>query len=241
MKLLGLGVARLRYVNIREIVEGLCDIWIVRPERLFADRQGTFVERFGLAVAALRLIGESEKIERCGNIRVVRAESPFAKPRRPFERLGSMRIVAALVKLASLLKRCPEFFTRSGVSGRCSQAHGGAENAGPQETTNLVEIRATKNHRLPPNVPSVISARRRLPPLPSGPEILQIKASVRLRLPPVRAFFKSEPSRRSLLRFGRWWLAIARSSIHRLISHSGFVTLPRFTCRQGRFATGRPL
>ena len=51
---LGLGVAALRPVERREVVETGGDIRVLRAERLLADGEGAFVQRLGLGIAALR-------------------------------------------------------------------------------------------------------------------------------------------------------------------------------------------
>ena len=52
---LGLGIAALRPVEHREVVETGADIRVLRAERLLADGEGAFVQRLGLGIAALRL------------------------------------------------------------------------------------------------------------------------------------------------------------------------------------------
>ena len=51
---LGLGIAALRLVEHREVVETGADIRVLRAERLLADGEGAFEQRLGLGIAALR-------------------------------------------------------------------------------------------------------------------------------------------------------------------------------------------
>ena len=58
MERFGLGVAALGPVQFGQVVEARGDRWMLRPERLLLDRQGSLVEWLGLGVAALVLVQE---------------------------------------------------------------------------------------------------------------------------------------------------------------------------------------
>jgi len=67
-----------------EVVERSGDIGMVRPKRLFADRQRTLIERLELGIIALIAIEFREVVERCADIGMVRpsAISMIARERR---------------------------------------------------------------------------------------------------------------------------------------------------------------
>ena len=59
-KRLGLGIAALRLVEQREVIQTGGDMRVLRTERLLADGEGAFVQRLGLGVAALRPVEHRE-------------------------------------------------------------------------------------------------------------------------------------------------------------------------------------
>ena len=68
---LGLGVAALVLVQLRQIVQAVATSGMVGTERLLVDRQRALVERLGLGVAALVAVEHSQIVQRLRDIGMV--------------------------------------------------------------------------------------------------------------------------------------------------------------------------
>jgi hypothetical protein len=75
---LGLGIAALRLVKHREVVETDADIRMLRTNCLLLDGEGACAQRLGLGIAALRPLERREVVETGADSRMLRAECLLA-------------------------------------------------------------------------------------------------------------------------------------------------------------------
>jgi hypothetical protein len=91
-------------INSRQIVQAVCNVEMVRAQRLFPNCQSTFVELLGLGIAAFLPVECGQIGEAVGNIGMVWAERFVTDRQRPFvERLSLGRKALAPVKLAQIV------------------------------------------------------------------------------------------------------------------------------------------
>jgi hypothetical protein len=70
---------------------------MIRPERLFVDRQRPLVGRLGLSVAALGVIEPSQIVQRQRDKSMIRAERLFPDRQRPLGERLSVGVAALIV------------------------------------------------------------------------------------------------------------------------------------------------
>jgi hypothetical protein len=76
---------------------------MVRSERLFADRQGAFVERLGLGVAALFQVDAGQLAQASGDIRMVGSKRLLEDRQGALVQRLRLGVAALLVQGSSLL------------------------------------------------------------------------------------------------------------------------------------------
>jgi len=76
-------------INSRQIVQAVCNIEMVGAERLFPNRQSTFVKLLGIGVAALLSVEVGQIVQTVGYGRVVGAQCSLAdRQSAPVQRLS---------------------------------------------------------------------------------------------------------------------------------------------------------
>ena len=76
-------------INSRQIVQAVCNVEMVGTERLFPNRQSTFVKLLGIGVAALLPVEVGQIVQTVGDGGVVGAQCFFAdRQSAPVQRLG---------------------------------------------------------------------------------------------------------------------------------------------------------
>jgi hypothetical protein len=101
---LGVRVATLVLIVLREVAEAGGDVGMLGPQRLLPDRERAFVERFGVGVASLGRVDHREVAEAGGDVGMLGPQH-FLPDREPAleERLG-VRVVPVCGELLILGK-----------------------------------------------------------------------------------------------------------------------------------------
>src|SRR5690348_4677126 len=82
-----------------QVVERRYEFAMIRTERLFDQRQRSFVEWLGLAVAALHPVELAEIVQRDGEAGMIGAERPFANRQQALRERNRLGISSRPVKL----------------------------------------------------------------------------------------------------------------------------------------------